>query len=140
MQQCHKVEGIIEAEEMAGRTSITRNYYRYPLKFLAVDTAKRPSTIGDTQRNTEEGDGLEKKRGPSAPVWIYAVTYGGGLVAGDDIGLRFHVRQNAAVAITTQASTKVYKSKNANVSSGSSLSNSNQGVLCDTELPVGRVN
>jgi len=116
MQQFHKVEGTIEASCVEGRTSIVKNYHRYPLKFLTVDTARR-QTVGDDSKQGEE-----REPRPLAPIWVYAVTYGGGLVAGDDIGLNFTVHRDAAVVITTQASTKVYKSRNPGGASGSQRS------------------
>ncbi len=43
-------------------------------------------------------------------AWIYTSTYGGGLVDGDFISLRVRVEQGAAAFLSTQASTKVYRS------------------------------
>jgi urease accessory protein len=43
-------------------------------------------------------------------AWIYTSTYGGGLVDGDDISLRVRVAPRAAAFLSTQASTKVYRS------------------------------
>jgi urease accessory protein len=45
-----------------------------------------------------------------AAVWAFVSTYGGGLVAGDQIALSLRVEANATLAIGTQASTKVYRS------------------------------
>lgn len=110
MQEFHTVEGIIEADNVEGRTSVVKNYHRYPLKFLTVDTARR-QTLAESRTVEEEDGAQQRRRGPLAPIWVYAVTYGGGLVAGDDIGLKFTVRRDAALVLTTQASTKVYKSR-----------------------------
>ncbi len=44
----------------------------------------------------------------SAAAWLYASSYGGGLVAGDRIELAIEVQQHTAAVLTTQASTKVY--------------------------------
>ncbi len=49
---------------------------------------------------------------PGPAVWIYATTFGGGLVAGDAIDLRLHVGADAVCVLTTQASTKVYRQQN----------------------------
>ena len=49
------------------------------------------------------------KRGRSA-CWIYAATLGGGLVGGDEIRLTVDVEAGARALLTTQASTKVYRS------------------------------
>jgi len=43
-------------------------------------------------------------------AWIYTSTYGGGLVDGDIISLHLRVAQKAAAFVSTQASTKVYRS------------------------------
>jgi urease accessory protein len=66
------------------RTSITELYADYPLKLLY---ARRP--------------------GPAA--WIYASSYGGGLVDGDRVDITVHVESQASGVVATQASTKVYR-------------------------------
>ena len=48
--------------------------------------------------------------GKGATCWVYAATFGGGLVGGDDIHLRADVAIGARAFLTTQASTKVYRS------------------------------
>ena len=48
-------------------------------------------------------------RGDGA-AWIFATTFGGGLVNGDEIQLDVNVDEDAHVLLTTQASTKVYPS------------------------------
>lgn len=52
---------------------------------------------------------LMATRGEGA-AWIFATTFGGGLVDGDAIGLDINVDENAQLLLTTQASTKVYSS------------------------------
>ena len=47
-------------------------------------------------------------RGPTC--WVYSATFGGGLVGGDDIRLHADVEGGARALLTTQASTKVYRS------------------------------
>jgi urease accessory protein len=49
-------------------------------------------------------------RGVSPACWVYAATYGGGIVGGDAIGLEVEAAAGARAIITTQASTKVYRS------------------------------
>ena len=49
-----------------------------------------------------------KARGTSC--WVYAATFGGGLVGGDAIQLTAEVAADARALVTTQASTKVYRS------------------------------
>ncbi len=46
----------------------------------------------------------------SATCWVYAATLGGGLVGGDEIRMSAEVAEGARALLTTQASTKVYRS------------------------------
>lgn len=48
--------------------------------------------------------------GRGATCWVYSATLGGGLVGGDDIQLHADVTAGARALLTTQASTKVYRS------------------------------
>src|SRR5687767_11372508 len=50
-----------------------------------------------------------KGRGPTC--WVYSATLGGGFVGGDDIQLHAIVEAGARALLTTQASTKVYRSR-----------------------------
>ena len=52
---------------------------------------------------------LHPKNSGSA-AWVYAATYGGGLLGGDTISLDVSVGPGAAALLSTQASTKVYRS------------------------------
>lgn len=49
-------------------------------------------------------------RNHGSAAWIYSATYGGGLVDGDAIVLDVHVGEGAGAMLSTQASTKVYRS------------------------------
>lgn len=59
--------------------------------------ATSPAKVIETQRR-------------GATCWVYAATLGGGLVGGDDVRLRADVTAGARALLTTQASTKVYRS------------------------------
>ena len=48
-------------------------------------------------------------RGVGTTCWVYAATYGGGIVGGDAIRLQVDAAQGARAVIATQASTKVYR-------------------------------
>ena len=54
---------------------------------------------------------LIASKGRGSTCWVYAATFGGGLVGGDDIRLRADVTAGARALLTTQASTKVYRSE-----------------------------
>lgn len=49
-------------------------------------------------------------KGRGATCWVYAATLGGGLVGGDEIQVHADVTAGARALLTTQASTKVYRS------------------------------
>ncbi|MEM9883996.1 MAG: urease accessory protein UreD [Planctomycetota bacterium] len=70
--------------QVAGRTAVTRCRAHAPLKLL---TPARPG----------------------GAAWVYASTFGGGLVAGDRIELQLHAGPRTTALLTTQASTKVYR-------------------------------
>ena len=53
---------------------------------------------------------LHPKNSGSA-AWVYAATYGGGLLGGDTITLDARVAAGASAMISTQASTKIYRSE-----------------------------
>jgi urease accessory protein len=53
---------------------------------------------------------LLNPRNAGASAWVYAATYGGGLVGGDSVSMRVEVRAGASALVATQASTKVYRS------------------------------
>jgi len=44
-------------------------------------------------------------------AWVYAATFGGGLLGGDHVSLDARVDEGASALISTQASTKVYRSE-----------------------------
>ncbi len=77
--------GLLELSLVAGRTAATRSFATSPLKLL-----------------------IPRRR--TAAAWVYAGTYGGGLVAGDEIDLDVRIGPKALGVLGTQASTKVYRS------------------------------
>src|SRR5690349_5995455 len=74
---------------------------------LKVFLAKLPRSEATTEE--KEGQAPHLKMKHSAVV--YVVTYGGGLVAGDSVSLQFVVDGGACGVVTTQASTKVFKTQ-----------------------------
>ncbi|XP_019637471.1 PREDICTED: urease accessory protein D-like [Branchiostoma belcheri] len=60
--------------------------YTYPLKLLL------PQNVSETK----------------TCQWLYVITFGGGLVAGDNIQLDIELAEECTVVVTTQASTKVF--------------------------------
>lgn len=84
-----ELTGCIEVNHVAGKSVNTRLFSKYPLKLI-----------------------VPQKVAPSVDVvWIYALSYGGGLVSGDSVNIQARVGACSTAVFTTQASTKVYKSK-----------------------------
>lgn len=79
----------IAVEKVGSKSTVTRCFSKYPLKFI-VPLKAAPSNID--------------------AVWIYSLTYGGGIVSGDLISCEFDIGDSCTLVLTTQASTKVYKS------------------------------
>jgi len=80
--------GFIVVERLEGRSVPVRLRANSPLKLL-------------TPRRRSEA------------AWIIAGSYGGGLVAGDTLQIEIHAGQDAKLFLGTQASTKIYRSTNA---------------------------
>ncbi len=49
-------------------------------------------------------------RNSGSAAWVYAATYGGGLVGGDTIDIDIAIQAGAHAFVSTQASTKIYRS------------------------------
>ncbi|KAG5051999.1 hypothetical protein AAZX31_02G155900 [Glycine max] len=81
--------GSVVVEKVGGRSSVTSCFSRYPLKFII------PKKVGSSKTDA---------------VWVYALNYGGGIVSGDNISCKFSVGDTCTMVLTTQGSTKVYKS------------------------------
>nr|XP_043618458.1 urease accessory protein D isoform X2 [Erigeron canadensis] len=81
--------GKLVVEKVGGKSTVTRCFSNYPLKFIL------PSKAGRSDVDS---------------VWIYTLTYGGGIVSGDCILFDITIEDGCTAVLTTQASTKVYKS------------------------------
>ncbi|XP_058221162.1 urease accessory protein D-like [Rhododendron vialii] len=81
--------GKVVVERIGGKSTITRYYSKYPLKFII------PTKVGSSQTDV---------------VWIYSLTYGGGIVSIYSISSDLTIGDGGTTVLTTQASTNVYKS------------------------------
>ncbi|GAB2298226.1 hypothetical protein Dimus_032295 [Dionaea muscipula] len=81
--------GSVVVEKIGCKSTATRCFSKYPLKFII------PNKVGPSTADA---------------VWIYSLTYGGGIVSGDSISCNFSIGDGCIAVLTTQASTKVYKS------------------------------
>lgn len=50
---------------------------------------------------------VPSKASDNNSIWVYPITFGGGLVGGDSVEMSFHVKKNCCAVITGQESTKV---------------------------------
>src|SRR5215831_11972263 len=76
--------GTLQFEKVRGTTVLTRAIAASPLRLL------HPKNAGSAS-------------------WVYAATYGGGLLGGDAIAIDAVLGDGARALISTQASTKVYR-------------------------------
>jgi urease accessory protein len=77
--------GVVAVTRGPRGSTVTRAYAESPLKWLT------PATRGEA-------------------AWVFAASYGGGLVGGDHLDVEVDVEPGAAALLSTQASTKVYRS------------------------------
>jgi len=78
-------QGVARVARVDGRSRVIRSRATNPLK-------------------------LWSPRRPGTDAWIYSTTFGGGLVSGDRVQLDLDIEPDATAVLTTQASTKVYRS------------------------------
>ncbi|OVA05553.1 Urease accessory protein UreD [Macleaya cordata] len=81
--------GFVVVEKVRGKSTVTRCFSKYPLKFIV------PNKVGSSKTDA---------------VWIYTLTYGGGIVSGDCVSCSLTIGDGCTTVLTTQSSTKVYKS------------------------------
>ncbi|KAL9240212.1 hypothetical protein vseg_014457 [Gypsophila vaccaria] len=81
--------GSIIVSKVRGKSTVTRCFSKYPLKLIVPNKA--------CARDVD-------------CAWIYSLTYGGGIISGDSILCTFVVEDGSTAVLTTQASTKVFKS------------------------------
>src|SRR5713101_5385126 len=97
--------GHLTVESSARRTFISRLRADSPLKLLTP-------------------------RHQSQAAWVIAGSYGGGLVAGDHLHLDIIAGPNSTLFLGTQASTKIYRSRDGQ-SSGQQLTlHAHEGAVC----------
>jgi urease accessory protein len=84
----HKAgSGNLEFVRVAERTEVARARANSPLKLLMP-------------------------RVPGKSAWVFASTFGGGLLAGDELALTVNVGEGCSCLLGTQSATKVYRSAN----------------------------
>lgn len=82
----------------AGGSGLEGIVYQYPLKLIS------PSPSGDQKS-----------------VLVFLLSYGGGLVGGDNVNLSIHVHNGARLSVVTQGHTKVFKSASPSIVTSQSM-------------------
>ncbi|EPE07891.1 urease accessory protein [Ophiostoma piceae UAMH 11346] len=93
---------IVAALEPNGDPGLEVVAYQYPLKLIAPTTGAGLGTLGPVGNVPD--DPARKKS-----ALIFLLSYGGGLVAGDQVNLDVEVRKRARLSLVTQGTTKVFK-------------------------------
>ena len=97
--------GAVELRRVCDRTVVTRARANSPLKIL-------------------------NPRSAESSAWVFTSTFGGGLVAGDQLALSVDVGENCSLLLGTQSATKVYRSSDG-LSAGQTLNVSvGDGATC----------
>jgi urease accessory protein len=97
--------GSIEFTLVGGQTAVTQARAQSPLKLLCPG-------------------------GPGPSAWVFASNYGGGLVAGDRLRMQVHAGEQTTSFLSTQASTKIYRSQSGIGASQSLVARIDAGALC----------
>jgi urease accessory protein len=86
-----KVEGHFIVDKVGNKSTSIECLVSYPLKIL-----------------TPSLHGKDYDASYSSPLWWCAVTFGGGILSGDNIQLNIEIRKSATAVMITQATTKVF--------------------------------
>jgi urease accessory protein len=99
----------------AGGSGLEKMTYQYPLKLIA------PTPTGE-----------------QLSVLVFLLSYGGGLVAGDQVNLSINVRTGSKLSIATQGHTKIFKTPSADLITRQNLNVhiENEAGLCLLPDPV----
>ncbi|CAK7230502.1 hypothetical protein SBRCBS47491_007607 [Sporothrix bragantina] len=91
---------IVAALTPNGEPGLAVVSYQYPLKLIAPQTGAGVGTLG----GGEQDDATRRKS-----ALVFLLSYGGGLVAGDQVNLTIDVHRGARLSLVTQGTTKVFK-------------------------------
>ncbi|KAL1892072.1 hypothetical protein Sste5346_007227 [Sporothrix stenoceras] len=83
--------------------------YQYPLKLIAPTTGAGLGTLGPTGAEVVSDDKNEANPARRTSALVFLLSYGGGLVAGDQVNLKIEVEAGARLSLVTQGTTKVFK-------------------------------
>jgi urease accessory protein len=102
---CRPGSGSIEFTRVGTNTAVTTARAQSPLKLLCPRSAGRSA-------------------------WVFTSNYGGGLLAGDDVRLGIHGGEGTTSLLSTQASTKIYRSRSGAGARQSISARIEAGALC----------
>ncbi|ERT02854.1 hypothetical protein HMPREF1624_01157 [Sporothrix schenckii ATCC 58251] len=99
-----------------GEPSLGTVSYQYPLKLIAPATGAGVGTLGRVgapAATAANKDGHETDPARRRSSLVFMLSYGGGLVAGDQVNLRIEVQAGSRLSLVTQGTTKVFKATGA---------------------------
>jgi urease accessory protein len=97
--------GALEYDVVQGCTTVTRSRSTYPLRFIIPLSNRQKDNAAASTSASSAPTADQTNRAISVSV----LSFGGGLVAGDQVGYTCVVHPMARAVLTTQASTKVFK-------------------------------
>lgn len=122
---------------------VKTRYATYPLRFLftsehtAIYSKTSALKHDETEdiEETEEGDGWTLNNSHNC-VWVYALSFGGGMVSADEVAFSISVEENARCLLTTQGSTKIFKATASTAASDNHehVSNANSAQIMNVEV------
>ncbi len=115
---------IVAARTPNGEPGLEVVAYQYPLKLIAPTTGAGLGTVG---QGAVEDDGAVAGPARKKSALVFLLSYGGGLVAGDQVTLAIEVRAGARLSLVTQGTTKVFKARGDAGGSSSSAGSAGSG-------------
>ncbi|CAK7242530.1 MAG: hypothetical protein STHCBS139747_004025 [Sporothrix thermara] len=95
---------IVATLTPSGEPGLAVVSYQYPLKLIAPQTGAGLGTLGAAGDASSNGDSTRRRS-----ALVFLLSYGGGLVAGDQVNLAIEVQRGARLSLVTQGTTKVFK-------------------------------
>lgn len=98
-----------------GKQVLTAFEYQYPLKLISPDP--HIVAVTSTDHTSQAKASANETATANVPVTtVFLLTYGGGLLAGDNINLTITLDPHTRLALLTQGSTKIFKAKEQSLS------------------------
>lgn len=106
-----QAEGFTVVGDMQCHSPPTRTYLSLCIFFLRTRCASPQCRVAHAGRLHPLFSVPKRPKGAREdfPVWVYAVSYGGGAVSGDELTFSLAVQAGASLVVTSSSTTKVFK-------------------------------